>query len=64
MNGINSNFPFKFVDQDQVFKEIKMLDGNEASQKSDIPIKIMKKNIDIIIDIIYPYLTLLSFQVN
>ena len=30
MNDINSNFSFKFVDQDQVFKEIKKLDGNEA----------------------------------
>ena len=30
MNDINSNFSFKFVDQDQVFKEIKKLDGNET----------------------------------
>ena len=30
MIDINSNFSFKFVDQDQVFKEIKKLDGNEA----------------------------------
>ena len=30
MNDINSNFSFKFVDQEQVFKEIKKLDGNEA----------------------------------
>ena len=33
MNDINSNFSFKFVDQDQVFKNVKMLDGNKASQK-------------------------------
>ena len=33
MNGINSNFSFKFVDQDQAFKEMKKLDGNKAGQK-------------------------------
>lgn len=33
MNGINSNFSFKFVNQDQLFKEIKKLDANKASQK-------------------------------
>ena len=32
MNGINSNFSLKFVDQNQVFKELK-LDGNKARQK-------------------------------
>ena len=68
MIDINSNFSFKFVDQDQVFKEIKKLCGNKDSQKIDIPIEIMKKNIDIsfifcIIISITPYLTL-SFQGN
>ena len=33
MNGIKSNFFFNFVDQDQVFKEFKKLDGNKASQR-------------------------------
>ena len=33
MNDIKSNFFFNFVDQDQVFKEIKKLDGNKASQR-------------------------------
>ena len=32
-NDIKSNFFFNFVDQDQVFKEIKKLDGNKASQR-------------------------------
>ena len=48
MNEINSNFSFKFVAQDQFFKEIKKLDGNKSSRKSDIPIKIMKESSDII----------------
>ena len=32
MHAIDSNCSFKFVDQDQVFKEIKKLDGNKASK--------------------------------
>ena len=53
MNDINSNFSLKFVDQDQVFKNVKMLDGNKASQKNDITIKMVKKNIDILFYILY-----------
>lgn len=33
MHAIDSNYSFKFVDQDQVLKEIKKLDGNKASKK-------------------------------
>ena len=53
MNGVNSNFSFKIVDQDQVFKEIKKLDWNKASLKNDILIKTIKENIDIISYILY-----------
>ena len=66
MNDIKSNFFSKFFDQVQVFKEIKKLDGNKASQKNDIPIKIIKKNVDIISYILYHNFNnlTLSFQVN
>ena len=53
INCITSNSSFEYVDQDQVFQEIKKLDGNKASSKNDIPIKRMKKNIDIITYILY-----------
>ena len=33
MNDINSNFSFKFIYQDKVFKEIVKLDWNKGSQK-------------------------------
>lgn len=46
MNGIQLYFSFKFVNQGQVFKEIRELNGNKASQK-------MKKNIDIMSYILY-----------
>ena len=61
MNDINSNFSFKFVDQDQVFKNAKMLDGNKASQKNDITIKMVKTNIDILFYILYFISSLTSY---
>ena len=69
INCITSNSSFEYVDQDQVFQEIKKLDGNKASSKNDIPIKRMKKKplisslIFYTVTLLTPYLTL-SFQVN
>ena len=37
MNVFNSNFSFKFVDKDQIFKEIKKLHGNKAIITSVTP---------------------------
>ena len=45
MNDINENFSFKFVDWDQVLKEIKKFDGNKASQINDIPNKNMTETL-------------------
>ena len=33
MNGTSTNISFKFVNQDQVCKKVKKLDGNKVSQK-------------------------------
>ena len=44
------NFNFTEVDQKQTKKEILKLDVNEASQSSDIPIKVLKENSDIFSD--------------
>ena len=53
-----SNFYFKFVNQDQVFKEIKKPFGNKASRKKWYPNQ-NKANINIIIaTLVTPYLTL------
>ena len=37
----NSKFPFHEVDNEKIIKEIKRLNKNKASQKSDIPITII-----------------------
>ena len=47
---IKDSFNFVEVDQQQIEKEILKLDANKASQSSDIPIKIVKENIDVFSD--------------
>ena len=47
---IKDSFSFVEVDQRQIEKEILKLDANKASQSSDIPIKIVKENIDVFSD--------------
>ena len=47
---IKDSFNFVEVDQQQIEKEILKLDANNASQSSDIPIKIVKENIDVFSD--------------
>ena len=47
---IKGSFNFVEVDQQQIEKEILKLDANKASQSSDIPIKIIKENIDVFSD--------------
>ena len=45
-----SNFTFSFnsISHDDVAKELNKLKSNKASQKTDIPIQIVKENVDII----------------
>ena len=43
-------FTFHEVDNDKIIKEIKRLNKNKASQKSDIPIAIIHENADIFAD--------------
>ena len=44
----NSTFCFNFVSHDDIVKELNKLKTKKASQKTDIPIKIVKENVDII----------------
>lgn len=67
MNGTNSNFSFKFVNQDHIFYKVNVIDGNKASKRSDIPNKIIKQNINIVSCILHHYFNnslFDSFQVN
>ena len=44
---------FKFIDRKKIFNELKKLKGKKACQGSDIPVKIIKENINIITDLVY-----------
>ena len=46
----NSNFTFHEVDDEKIIKEIKRLNKNKASLKSDIPITIIHENANIFAD--------------
>ena len=45
-------FSFVGVDKKEIEKEILKLDANKASQNSDIPIKLLKENVNIFSDIV------------
>ena len=44
----NFTFSFNFISHDDIVKELNKLKTKKASQKTDIPIKIVKENLDII----------------
>ena len=49
----NFTFSFNFISHDDVVKELNKLKSKKASQKTDIPIKIVKGNVDIISRILH-----------
>ena len=44
----NSTFSFNFISHDDIVKELNKLKTEKASQKTEIPIKIVKEDVDII----------------
>ena len=46
-NLSNFTFSFSFISHDDALKELNKLKGKKASQKTNIPIKIVKENVDI-----------------
>ena len=44
----NSTFSFNFISHCDIVKELNKVKSKKASQKTDIPIKIVKENVDII----------------
>ena len=49
----NFTFSFNFISHDDIVKELNKLKTKKASQKTDIPIKIVKENADIISHFLY-----------
>ena len=47
------SFSFKFIDRKKIFNDLQKLKSQTACQGSDIPVKIIKENMNIITDFIY-----------
>ena len=47
MGKKNLSFSFKFIDRKKIFNELQKLKSKKACQGSDIPVKIIKENINI-----------------
>ena len=52
-NLCNFTFSFNFISHDEVVKELNNLKSKKASQKTDIPLKIVNENVDIISHFLY-----------
>ena len=53
MGTNNLSFSFKFIDRKKIFNELQKLKSKKACQGSDIPVTLIKENINIITDFIY-----------
>ena len=53
MGKKNLSFSFTFINRKKIFNELQKLKSKEACQGSDIPVKIIKENINIITDLVY-----------
>ena len=53
MGANNLSFFFKFIDRKKIFNELPKIKSKKACQGSDILVKIIKENSDIIKDFIY-----------
>ena len=53
MDTNNLSLSFKSTDRKKIFNELQKLKSKKACQRSDIPVKLIKENINIITDFIY-----------
>ena len=53
MGTNNPSSSFKYIDRKKIFNELQKLKSKKACQGSDIPVKLIKENINIITDFIY-----------
>ena len=53
MKNKNVSFPFSFVTKETILNELCKLNPKKACQESDIPVKIIKENLDIVSNFVY-----------
>ena len=51
----NFTFSFNFISHDNIIEEINKLKSKKASQKTDIPKKMVKENVDTISHLLYHF---------
>jgi len=59
METLKSTFSFNYINEDQLFQEIQNLDSKKASHQNDIPVKIIKENIETFSFVLYTVLIIL-----
>ena len=52
MKNKNMSFSFSFVTKETILNELRKLNPKKACQESDIPVKIIKENLDIVSNIV------------
>ena len=53
MRAKGLSFSFKYVTRNKIAKEIQNVDSKKACQESDVPVKLIKNNINVISPFIY-----------
>ena len=53
MKNRNMSFSFSFVTKETILNELCKLNPKKACQESDIPVKIIKENLDIVSNFVY-----------
>ena len=53
MGASNLSFSFKLIHRKKIFNKLQKLKSKKAGQGSDIPVKLIKENINIVTDFIY-----------
>ena len=53
MKNKNMSFSFSFVTEETILNELRKLNPKSGCQESDIPVKIIKENLDIVTKFVY-----------
>ena len=64
MNNKNMSFSFSFVTKETILNELRKLNPKKACQESDIPVKIIKENLDIVSNFVYNNFNNFLFRYN
>ena len=64
MKNKNMSFSFSFVTKETILNELRKFNPKKACQESDIPVKIIKENLDIVSNFVYNNFNNFLFRYN